>query len=100
MEIKIKRITFFSIVFLLLFTAVLLSHFFLDRNLYRNLLSNLTWYIGYPSFIVSVTLSLIGLRKINLIDIKSKNIYIVLNLLSIITFFLFIIRIVWVNMVD
>lgn len=98
METRVKKITFLSILFL--FLIIFLLHFLLDRNFYRHLLSDLIWYIGYPSFLISVILSIIGLSKINTLNLKLKKRYVILNLLSIMVLLIFALRIVYVNMLN
>lgn len=97
MENRIRKLTFISLFFLCLVGVVFILYFFINRNVYRRLLSILTWFVAYPSFITSVILSIVNLNRIYSSAIKLKKRFIILNSFSLIVFLLFIAQIIWVN---
>jgi len=93
---KIRKITFCSLAFFFVFILIFLSHFVLDRNYYRQILSIMTIYVGYPSLFISIFLSIKNLFIIKKSELcrKSKIKYMLLNSFGFIIFIYLLFRVI------
>lgn len=96
MEIKLKRSTYFSLLFFGVVITIYFLSYFIDRDLYRKLLSFLSLYLFYPSLLIAVYFSVKSLILASKNNVNQKIKWIVLNSFSIIFALYFVIKMILV----
>lgn len=85
MVIELKKSTYLSLLLLFLVIIIYFLHYFINVNYYRRVLSIITLFIFYPSFLLSIYFSINSFRMIYCRrEKKDKTKWIVLNSLSLI----------------
>ena len=95
MEIKLKKSTYLSLIFLVITLAAYLAHNYLESDYYRRLRGYIVWYVFYPSFFLSIFFSFRSFYIMKQSFLMQKK-WVFLNLLSVIFATCFIIKILYV----